>query len=60
MQWRLHNNAMTLLSLTQTGVEGFGAFVDFGAGTNGLVHISQLSVRPRGGREVVACPMPYL
>lgn len=28
----------------QTAVEEFGAFVDFGAGTNGLVHISKLQV----------------
>jgi hypothetical protein len=29
----------------QTAVETFGAFVNFGAEKDGLVHISQLSVR---------------
>jgi len=30
--------------LIQTAVEGFGAFVSFGAEKDGLVHISQVSV----------------
>ena len=34
-----------LRSISQTNISTFGAFVNFGAAKEGLVHISQLSVR---------------
>ena len=38
----------------QTKVEAFGAFVEIGAESQGLVHISQLSVSPRGHSHCLA------
>lgn len=37
---------------TQTAVEGYGAFVNFGAEKDGLVHISQLSVGAAHARSL--------
>ena len=48
----MHPRSVSCIAV-QRSVEAYGAFVDIGAETDGLVHVSQLSVR-RASR-----PMPW-